>query len=567
MSAYTFPENTIVQAINYSYYNSTPPNDTFYTLNYWLYGYYAGDRKYPNSFIISQYEKDNINITAISEAITQRLKNVLLNKVIKFVPESGITEQILITDVPGFNSSNIVSVEGWSTGDINNSPSGQYIPGQISLTVQRGYNGTTPQDTMFSYTISYLYIEQSGTEYTEIINDSINFNENNTISNTIKQTISDNINFNDNGNINDGPVILIAQDILGFSGYTIPFQTLKLLVQDNFLINENLEITSAKEILLILNDLFTLKSHSSNKIDYDVLINETIGFYDRGNVLDYLDLFIHCVDFLQFGNTQTQFNIGQIIQLLVNDYINLLDDREQVKFFRTLKERVYDAFNLSNIDNVRLGKDFMITISDKINFNSFINKMKLDMKLVLEDILNFYVIAVIDGIEYECYAMNLENLALTRFSNYNFNSYCQFNGKYYGISKNGIANLIYVDEKGERVEDFKSGIKTGFVDIANTESVVNDFNSVTSHKKQLKVFYMYLSNDGQVFLRVNTNEGQSFDYLVKDEYNENMDMCMQDIGKAVKGTRYQFEITSIDNMKISEMICIPLIAQSGKKVG
>ena len=27
------------------------------------------------------------------------------------------------------------------------------------------------------------------------------------------------------------------------------------------------------------------------------------------------------------------------------------------------------------------------------------------------------------------------------------------------------------------------------------------------------------------------------------------------------------EITSIDNMKISEIICIPLIAQSGKKVG
>ena len=171
MPIHTFPSDTVVQCAVYRNYNSN--NSNYYSINYWMYGYPTTNAKYHNSFIVSQYEKDNYNTPAVGDAINKRYRDVLKNAVIKHATDiSSNQEEIYINDVNGV--SDFFAIEMFSGGSLYNSPSGQYIGSKIDLNVTRGYNGTTITDDVISYDTATIYVQATTHTYQDNLTENIN---------------------------------------------------------------------------------------------------------------------------------------------------------------------------------------------------------------------------------------------------------------------------------------------------------------------------------------------------------------------------------------------------------
>ena len=198
-----------------------------------------------------------------------------------------------------------------------------------------------------------------------------------------------------------------------------------------------------------------------------------------------------------------------------------------------------------------LGGDILLQISDSFKLSELLHN-KTETTLIIEEIFNSTFAVKIDGEEYECYAINLENKALTRYNNYNFNSYAHFNNNYYGLSKNGLANLIYTNEDGNEIV---SKVKTAFFSIS--ENGYNILGGINNKQKALKYGYFIAKNNGQLGLRVYTDKGSKFDYILKQDYNDNK--FRTTFGNNVRGSMFQIELTSFEDFELKECQFIPIV--------
>lgn len=60
---------------------------------------------------------------------------------------------------------------------------------------------------------------------------------------------------------------------------------------------------------------------------------------------------------------------------------------------------------------------------------------------VVQEGINLQVVVNLDDEIYECWALNTPKFAPSIYSNYNFNSYCSFEGKAYGANETGVFEL------------------------------------------------------------------------------------------------------------------------------
>jgi hypothetical protein len=139
-----------------------------------------------------------------------------------------------------------------------------------------------------------------------------------------------------------------------------------------------------------------------------------------------------------------------------------------------------------------------------------------------------------------CYVLNTETGALSQYTNFSFNSFCEFKGHNLAASPTGIYLLEGESDDGIDIDaSFSPGI--------------NDFESPQG-KRMLNAYVMF-KGDGQCYLKVTGDDGIQYDYLL-ESVGERTKTVKAKIGKGMKGRSFETEIANISgtDFEIQEML-------------
>lgn len=90
---------------------------------------------------------------------------------------------------------------------------------------------------------------------------------------------------------------------------------------------------------------------------------------------------------------------------------------------------------------------------------------------------------------YHALAVNTETLSATQYTNYPFNSMCEFNGKYYAAGPNGVTRLDGTDDRGTPIVPV---VRFGINDLhkGNLRSLMDAyFTGISTSRTRMKIIY------------------------------------------------------------------------------
>lgn len=151
----------------------------------------------------------------------------------------------------------------------------------------------------------------------------------------------------------------------------------------------------------------------------------------------------------------------------------------------------------------------------------------------------------IEGEEFLGLAINTSNLALTKYSGYNFNSFAQVGERYLGAGSDGIYLLSGDDDAGTAID-------------ASARTAMFDFGA--DFKKRVPRAYLGIRGDGDVYLKTITNEEEENWYRVQDVKQSFQNRRVK-MGRGVESTAWQFELENVDGayFELHDMTLIPVI--------
>lgn len=158
------------------------------------------------------------------------------------------------------------------------------------------------------------------------------------------------------------------------------------------------------------------------------------------------------------------------------------------------------------------------------------------------------------GEDYVGYVMNTRTRGVTQYENYNFNSFAELDGRYYGANDEGLY-LLEGDSDG--TAPISAYIRTGLT------------NFGTQFKKQVHDAYIGYTTDGKLLLKViTTDAGQRKEnwYSLNAKDVEATSDNRFRIAKGVKSVYWQFEVANIDgaDFDISNMTVWPFVLHRRK---
>lgn len=126
--------------------------------------------------------------------------------------------------------------------------------------------------------------------------------------------------------------------------------------------------------------------------------------------------------------------------------------------------------------------------------------------------------------------VNLSNLAISQYCDYDFNSFCEVGGKYYGSNENGIFLLDGDDDAGTNIDAF-------------FELVLSDFG--ISNMKRIRSMYVGGEANGGLTLTLKDNENNSRTYTLNLATGNVQSGAKVNVGRDGQGRYWQ---TRIDNI-------------------
>jgi hypothetical protein len=126
-------------------------------------------------------------------------------------------------------------------------------------------------------------------------------------------------------------------------------------------------------------------------------------------------------------------------------------------------------------------------------------------------------------------AVNSENAAVTEYTNYGFNSFCLFNGKYLGAKDDGIFELTGADDDGTAIN---GSFQTATIDAERGQ------------ERRLRDFWI-VGRKGNMLLTVIVEESKEYDYNAPVE-NGSIHEERVKTGRGIKGRSFSFKITNVD---------------------
>jgi hypothetical protein len=169
---------------------------------------------------------------------------------------------------------------------------------------------------------------------------------------------------------------------------------------------------------------------------------------------------------------------------------------------------------------------------------------KMVILVALADILNISGVSPSGDETQESWAVNLVNSAHSRYTSFDFNSYAEAGGKFYGARSDGIYEL--------------TGTKDGDDPIEWAMSLpAMDFGS--DEVKTVEYVYLGASSKGQTVLRVDDKDGTPYYYTMVPQTTQ-FDNLRAKPGVGLKQRYWRFELTSPHEIEIESIsfIALPL---------
>jgi hypothetical protein len=153
---------------------------------------------------------------------------------------------------------------------------------------------------------------------------------------------------------------------------------------------------------------------------------------------------------------------------------------------------------------------------------------------LLTEQIGFEITIILDGEVWQCWVLNTRDFHPSVYSNFNFNSFCEFEGVSYGAKSDGIYSLTGTTDAGATVH---SGITF-------TQS-----NFGVLNKKRIRSAYLGVSGTTPV-LKVITEEGTARYYVVSNDKAK--------VGREVYGREFTLSLSDFDELTFLEIVPIVL---------
>jgi hypothetical protein len=150
------------------------------------------------------------------------------------------------------------------------------------------------------------------------------------------------------------------------------------------------------------------------------------------------------------------------------------------------------------------------------------------------------------GEGYIGYAVNTSNFAVTKYTRYNFNSFMEVNGNYFGAGSDGLYYLEGADDAGTQLD---AAARTGIFDFG------------TNKQKRIPRAYVGIRGDGRLLLKTVTNEDTVRWYEVQN-VRRTIHSHRVKLGRGVKAAYWQFELSNemdgsffeVDNIELVPIV-------------
>jgi hypothetical protein len=140
--------------------------------------------------------------------------------------------------------------------------------------------------------------------------------------------------------------------------------------------------------------------------------------------------------------------------------------------------------------------------------------------------------------------IDLNSKALTRYDGQPFNSMALFNGVYLAASPTGIYALTGTDDAAAAIN---AVVRSGLIDFG------------TNQLKRIRVAYINYRTDGDLTLKVTTDEGDSHEYTIERVDGASLHQNRVKIGRGLVGRHFQWEITNRDgcDFTVNDLTLMP----------
>lgn len=142
------------------------------------------------------------------------------------------------------------------------------------------------------------------------------------------------------------------------------------------------------------------------------------------------------------------------------------------------------------------------------------------------------------------WVMNTRSAAVTEYSNFNFNSFAQIGGRYFGASTEGLYELLGDDDDGAGII---ARIKSGYLQFGGTQL------------SRLKEAYIAATGEGAMVLRIITKDGVTYNYGVSTRDGRSTKVHM---GKGQRSRYFAFELVSAgQDFDLDTLEFVPIVVE------
>ena len=213
-----------------------------------------------------------------------------------------------------------------------------------------------------------------------------------------------------------------------------------------------------------------------------------------------------------------------------------------------------DGFNFSSTvgapnKNVGLSISDGLTLHEttpvykKVGILALTQAMTLHEALALNVKINIALVedlnltdSVLTNIPLLSYVVNANTFAVTKYRNYNFNSYAHLEGIYYGVNDDGIYELDGSDDAGTTID-------------ATITMGKKDFDS--KQLKSIPQVYIGAHTNGDIILKVVTDSGAARFYRMKEQTSGDLKTTRVTLGKGLRSRYWQFELTNVNGADLT----------------
>ena len=222
-----------------------------------------------------------------------------------------------------------------------------------------------------------------------------------------------------------------------------------------------------------------------------------------------------------------EYSLAQQVFLTLTETLNISDaDAHNVIYGVALAEVLNMSDTAAAYSVLSAVLEENLSLTDAYVFNG-VYGLILPETLLLQDTVGTNGALV-------AYVVNANTGALSTYSNFNFNSFAQMNGKLYGLADDGVYELAGATDNGVQID---ATVVFGTSSLG-TEQVPDDI------LKRLPTVYLGVNTDGAMQLNVTTN-GVTNSYTLSHATTTSLHTGRMLLGRGAVSRYWDFELTNV----------------------